>query len=963
MENAKKVILNVVTTMSILTVALSATPIVKADSISNEIKNPGFETGDFTGWKVTGNAFKVSNVKKYWNTYDFNQQGKYHVWGFGGSGDEGQGELKSSIFKLGGNGAITFRIGGGKDLDKLYVALVSANDDKEILKATGNNNEGYSTVCWDASSYIGQNLYIKVVDKTSNGFGHINVDDFHVYNVDEPITVPIGNYEKVAYWDFDEKNGLRAIDSITGTKDYIHYVFNSAVEKPSTDPKRVKGILNNALLFDGYSTWISRDAAEFKKPSDVITISAWVAPRTYEWGDLGQDSIIVNQQNKGKNQGFGLGIGRHGAWALQLGIKNGWFQVDANKDKPIPLNKWSYITAAYDMEKQEMKLYLNGELAGQKRVAIKGVINPSTEPLLIGKHNQPAIINETFTANMFDGLMDELKISYEPITDEQVKDQYNSYLTKLEGKIPAPNLQLDRSVYDGDMYRPQYHFIPPEHWMNEPHAPIYYNGQYHIFYQANPRGPYWHYISWGHAVSTDLVHWKDEPAALIPQANSVAPDGIWSGSSSYDENGKPVLFFTAGDDSRIPNQSIGLAAAADYSDPKLPNWQMRSPLVTVQEKDLAGQNKGESAIYGEFRDPFVFKEGAAWYMLVGSGIKKNEKKTGGAALLYTSKNLTDWNYKGPIFEGNHDKYNLDGTVWELPVLLPLKDSNGNNTGKHIMLVSPCYENAEERIAYQTKTVLYWVGKWNADTDRFIPDQEEPQMFDYGTHFSGPSGFVDAKGRSIVFSIAQDTRSEEDHYNAGWAHNAGLPVQLTYDKGKLRVNPITDELNSLHDKELVNLTDKNISQTNALLKDVKGDMLDILLDIEPKNATEFGIKVRKSPDSLEETVLYYDTKTNTFNVDNSKTSLNSNTDKEIHGGILQLDGQNLQLHIYIDRSMVEAYANGLKSITTRAYPVSYDALGIEIFGDGNPIVKSMKVYSMKSAYGDGTIVPVARKTEN
>lgn len=74
-------------------------------------------------------------------------------------------------------------------------------------------------------------------------------------------------------------------------------------------------------------------------------------------------------------------------------------------------------------------------------------------------------------------------------------------------------------------------------------------------------------------------------------------------------------------------------------------------------------------------------------------------------------------------------------------------------------------------------------------------------------------------------------------------------------------------------------------------------------------------------------------------------------------------KKLKLHIYIDRSKIEAYANGSKSITTRAYPVRYDSLGIQIYGDGNVDVKSMKVWSMKSAYGDGTVVPVEAHTQD
>src|SRR5690348_7842567 len=70
-----------------------------------------------------------------------------------------------------------------------------------------------------------------------------------------------------------------------------------------------------------------------------------------------------------------------------------------------------------------------------------------------------------------------------------------------------------------ETYRPQFHFTPQQNWMNDPNGPIFYKGQYHLFFQYNPSGTTWGNMSWGHAVSTDLVHWKQLPLA-IPQDDS-----------------------------------------------------------------------------------------------------------------------------------------------------------------------------------------------------------------------------------------------------------------------------------------------------------------------------------------------------------------------------------------------------------------------------------------------------------
>ncbi|WP_139905568.1 cell wall-binding repeat-containing protein [Clostridium thermarum] len=1072
--------------------------------ITNEIENPNFETGDLSGWDVKGNAFGVSDEATYWETRLFNQEGRYHMWGFVNAGDDGQGEMNSSLFKLAGNGTINFLVGGGNDINNLYVTLVRADDDTELpgCKTTGPEDEGYMRVTWDASAYIGEIVYIKIADKRSGGFGHINVDDFHVFNEDSALPdyienadfetgdltgwtatgeafvnavtseseiegVNVGkegqyhlwpsdntmvgelkssefylagsgkikmllarnsdsdnlyvalvkaldntellklsnstdsveykevimdasqyigtkvylkivdkstngfisaddirakNFGATAQWSFDEGSGKVAKDTASNTEDQIEYVFNDAKYKPTSDPKWKEGIKNSALLFDGYSTWIIREASKFTKPSNAITIEGWVAPRTYEWGDLGQMSIIVNQHNKGKGEGFALGIGRHGTWSFQLGIDKSWFELWADEDKTIELNKWSYITATYNRDTQIMKLYLNGEVAGERKIPLKGYITPSTEQLIIGRHNQAAVINGTFFANMFDGLMDEVKISYEPTSDQEVAAKYSAYMTELNNKLPEPQMELERSDYDGDMYRPQYHFMPPGNWMNEPHGPIYYNGKYHIFYQANPRGPYWHYINWGHAVSDDMVHWEEQPIAIMPQAGSVAPDGVWSGSSTYDKDGKPVLFFTAGDDSKRPNQSTGIAIADDYTDPNLKSWTMYPELVTVQTENLPGQNPGEVANFGDFRDPFVFKDGDTWYQLVGSGVQKDGVNISGTALVYKSKDLINWEYMGPLFQIDRSKYVQTGTVWELPVLLPLNDAEGNFSGKHIFLINPAnFETTVESLKYNVKNVFYWIGTWNKETGRFIADHEEPRLFDYGEHFTGPSGMVDDKGRTIVFSIAQDTRSEQEHFDAGWAHNAGLPLELTYEDDTLKIKPIVEELSSLRGNKLVDFTNKSMAEANALLKDVKGDMLEIYVELEAKDADKYGIKVRRSPDGQEETLLFYDAKAKTYNVDRNKTTLSPDARKGVNGGSLDLNGDTLKLHIYLDRSMIEAYANDLKSITTRAYPTRYDALGLQIWGNGDVTVKSMQVWEIGSAYGE--VVPVATKSQD
>ncbi|WP_284242238.1 hypothetical protein, partial [Paenibacillus glycanilyticus] len=100
--------------------------------------------------------------------------------GFKDGGDAQVGVLRSETFTLGGNGVIDFLIGGGNNINNLYVALVRASDGTELLKATGNDNEAYSRITWNAASFVGTSCYIKIVDNATVGFGHLNVDDVNV---------------------------------------------------------------------------------------------------------------------------------------------------------------------------------------------------------------------------------------------------------------------------------------------------------------------------------------------------------------------------------------------------------------------------------------------------------------------------------------------------------------------------------------------------------------------------------------------------------------------------------------------------------------------------------------------------------------------------------------------------------------------------------------------------------------
>jgi sucrose-6-phosphate hydrolase SacC (GH32 family) len=532
-----------------------------------------------------------------------------------------------------------------------------------------------------------------------------------------------------------------------------------------------------------------------------------------------------------------------------------------------------------------------------------------------------------------------LKIYDYALPGPEIAASYKAYLANHQNKIPAVTyneIKIDRAQYRDDPNRPQYHAIPPGAWMNEPHAPFFYNGKYHLTYQHNPTGPYWHQIHWGHWVSDDLVHWYDVPEAIFPDSNSVAPDGVWSGSAAFDEKGRPAYFYTFGDWSKVRNQGVALAHSKDAADTNLTEW-------TKDPKPLITQMEGQG-LTGEFRDPFAWKDTTdnEWYLLVGSGIEGK----GGTAWIYVSGDFHEWKLKGPFYLSDYEKYPFLGSIWELPVFLPLGKYDNGET-KYVMIISP-------KGYKQNVEVYYWLGRFDKKNYRFIPDNEAPQYWDYGVRqFIGPSGFIDPKtGRALIFSIAAGG------FGPGWAAGcASFPANIFLDKnGDLGVKPI-DELKTLRKKQLVSIADKSFEEANNILKTIKGDMLEVIVEMESP-AEKYGMEVRRSPDGEEETGFIYDAGKKKLFADISKSSLKRNRRRSFTGtdnrpdvlNHFDLKEQSLSMHIFLDKSLLQAYINDEKTITTWIYPTLDTSKGLALWSEsGIGKVKSLRVWAMSSVY--------------
>ncbi len=748
---------------------------------------------------------------------------------------------------------------------------------------------------------------------------------------------------------FDEGSGTTVKDSAGKAPDAeLSYNYTHAAFMDPQEPQwRAEGISGGCILLDGTSTYVNYKRNDLTVEGPALTVQAWIAPRTFEWDDPhaaenGTDNLtgIISQFDKAGNKGFILGYQRFGRLSFQVGT--GYEIVSVWSDKNLEKYKWNLVTATYDENEGQMCLYLNGELVGSGFTG-GDIAAASTKGLSVGRNMDAERLTAGFL-NVASGYLDEVKVWSTALTAEEIS-KYYSETTVPEIKFEDIWLQ---NILTGDYTRTQFHGGPYQFWMNEPHAPIYYNGMYHLFYQANMTGSYWRNICWGHMVSTDMVNWKPIKEAIVPTEGSVVPDGVWSGGAAYDKNGVPLLFFTAGNDAfrdtpgLISNQNIGVAYPADLSDPELTEWVICDELAVIQKQ---GQGRP-----GEFRDPSIWKEGDTWYMIVCSG---SATTTGGTALLYTTDTLElksdgtvdqNWTYVGPVYEMPNQTATY-GTSWELPILLPVTNEAGTVT-KYFFSISPAPASTADNKVY------YWLGDFDKETGKFTPDPdfgEMPRLLDYGANvFTGPSCIVDpVSGDIYMFSIMQDQRGAAEQGASGWAHTVGLArrIWLNDDGTDMMISP-TDALHTLEEETLVDLKNVSLEDANAALAGVDCDMLYIRLTADIGDATEFGINMKQGGK--------WDC--TTFRYDAASATINGRTENKGEGcklaavnGDLPIEDGRITMEIYIDRSLVEGFFNDYKALSIRAYTDDKTSHAIGLFATGSVSIEELYVARMGSIF--------------
>ncbi len=325
--------------------------------------------------------------------------------------------------------------------------------------------------------------------------------------------------------------------------------------------------------------------------------------------------------------------------------------------------------------------------------------------------------------------------------------------------------------YD-EQYRPQYHFSPPGHWMNDPNGLVFLDGEYHLFYQHNPDGTQWGPMHWGHAISRDMVHWQNLPIALYPDEHGT----IFSGSAVIDRNDTSALgtrdhpplvaIYTSHD------AVIEKAGGIDFQSESIAYSLDRGRTWTKYPDNPVLKNPGRR----DFRDPKVswFEPAKSWIMTLAVGDHVG---------FYSSKDLKHWVHESDFGRqwGTHQG------VWECPDLIAMT-VDGEASRKYVLLVSVNPGGPNGGSATQ-----YFIGDFDGHRFALDPDmrsrlQRAPALVaaasalwvDYGTDdYAGVtwSGIPDTDGRHLFLGWMSNWTYAQKVPSEHWRSAMTVPREL------------------------------------------------------------------------------------------------------------------------------------------------------------------------------------------
>ena len=467
---------------------------------------------------------------------------------------------------------------------------------------------------------------------------------------------------------------------------------------------------------------------------------------------------------------------------------------------------------------------------------------------------------------------------------------------------------------DADPRRPVYHFTPLRNFINDPNGLVFSGGEYHLFYQHNPEGDRWGHMSWGHAVSRDLMRWEHLPLALREEAGIM----IFSGSAVDDARntsglGRPgspamVAIYTGDGHGR---QTQNLASSVDAGR----TWAKfaGNPVVDI------GSNS--------FRDPKVFWHATTGRWIMATVLADDRKvRFWGSADLKRWENLSDFGPAGStegvwecpeLFEAPVEGGGLEESRWVLKVDVGGGAPNGGSGGQ------------------------YFVGQF--DGSKFRPENPEsnspPLWIDGGKDFYASQAWNGATEgrRPIWIGWMNNWQYANEIPTSPWRGAMTIPRSVALRKAdggfRLIQSPV-EGLKSLR-RGHSSLPARQVpaGEIRLDLDGIPGNALEIIAEFEPHDAAEFGLKVRRG--RLEETLVGVDRKSETVFVDRSRSGAVAFSPHFAgrHSRRLSLGSGLIRLHVLVDATSVEVFTDGgLAVLTDQIFP-DPASRGVSVYSAG------------------------------
>ncbi len=442
-----------------------------------------------------------------------------------------------------------------------------------------------------------------------------------------------------------------------------------------------------------------------------------------------------------------------------------------------------------------------------------------------------------------------------------------------------------KEIVTGDRYRMHYHLMPPIGLLNDPNGFIFFKGQYHIFYQWNPLETAHGSKYWGHYISDDLVHWEQAPIAISPD-QWFDKDGCYSGSAVVKDE-KMYLFYTGNvkDNTNTRESYQCMAVSKDGI-----HFEKKGPVIYVP--------KGYTA---HFRDPKVFYKDDRWYMVIGAQSTDGM----GHVVLYSSANLENWEFIGPIAGSNSNGLGDFGYMWECPDMFELE-------GNDILVFSP---QGIEPDGYKYNNIYqsgYFSGE--ADFQNGTYDHGEFNELDRGFDFYAPQTTCDGLGRRLLFGWMGN--AEEDgviHPTAKnhWIHALTIPRRLNWKNGQLLQNPV-QELTRLRENEVA-YNAVTIHKQDTKLPAMDGNVFELKITIKEWQATSFSIHVGSSR-------ISFDQNNNTFTFERKRLAAGEIFESR-HCHLNELKC----IQLFKDTSSIEIFINeGEEVFSSRIFDTTFDS---------------------------------------